>query len=286
MSAGISARLLLAIALIAAQTPERVQPVVVSVRDAAGRPAHDLRAADFIVQEAGVERAITSFREGSDSPLSLGILVDTSDSMRRTETPVGGLRTAIGAARLLLAQARPQDAVQLMSFDRDFSVDEKFTGDKAKIAVALERLKAGGITALVRGLEGAVREMRAGPHRRKALIVIGDVFTFEAPELMARFLAESEVPVYVLVVRTARRQILEDRVAPSVVDAAGGRWSTLDVESDGALERLNRYWTDTLGEVRGQYTLTYAPAQRDGALRLPLRVRTRNPGYRVIVDAP
>src|SRR5262245_10908646 len=65
-----------------AQSGQHVQKIVVNVTDPNGRFLLNMRQQYFIIEEGGVEQKITGFMEGSDVPISLGILVDKSTSMR------------------------------------------------------------------------------------------------------------------------------------------------------------------------------------------------------------
>src|SRR5262245_42482340 len=102
---------------------QRVQKVVVNVSDLSGRIAVGLKKEDFILEEGGMEKTITSLVEGSDMPISFGLLVDKSTSMRlpmyvegRSYVPAALLAgTRIGRAFVRLM--RPEDEFLLMTFD-------------------------------------------------------------------------------------------------------------------------------------------------------------------------
>jgi VWFA-related protein len=64
-------------------TGVNVVSVLVSVRDKNGKIIHDLTKDDFTLEEDGHVQAITYFAQQADTPLTLGLLVDTSGSQRR-----------------------------------------------------------------------------------------------------------------------------------------------------------------------------------------------------------
>src|SRR5262245_25799730 len=66
-----------------AQTPRgQEQKLFVSVMNKAGQYIPNLKAQDFILEENGSRQEIASFKPDSDAPVSLGILIDKSTSMR------------------------------------------------------------------------------------------------------------------------------------------------------------------------------------------------------------
>lgn len=64
-------------------TGVNVVSVLVSVRDKSGKIIHDLTKDDFTLEEDGHVQTITYFAQQADTPLTLGLLVDTSESQRR-----------------------------------------------------------------------------------------------------------------------------------------------------------------------------------------------------------
>ena len=60
-----------------------VVSVLVNVRDKNGKIIHDLTKDDFTLEEDGHVQTITYFAQQADTPLTLGLLVDTSESQRR-----------------------------------------------------------------------------------------------------------------------------------------------------------------------------------------------------------
>ena len=64
-------------------TDVKVVNVFATVRDKQGKVVNNLTKQDFTVQENGVSQPITYFSRETDQPLSIGLLVDTSNSQRR-----------------------------------------------------------------------------------------------------------------------------------------------------------------------------------------------------------
>src|SRR5215207_2043405 len=102
---------------------QRVQKLVVNVNDLAGRFVLNAKQQDFIVEENGVEQKITGFLEGSDTAISLGLLIDKSTSMRLPMYVQGkqyvpaALLAANRIGRAVVRLMKPQDEFMLMTFD-------------------------------------------------------------------------------------------------------------------------------------------------------------------------
>src|SRR4029453_12761693 len=97
-------RLLSSMLLLAtlSQTQLRVdvnlQQIVVTVRDDQERLVHNLKAEDLIVEENGVPQKIVHFIQDSETPISLGVLIDTSGSMATVASgTTSGLCAPIGS---------------------------------------------------------------------------------------------------------------------------------------------------------------------------------------------
>src|SRR5262245_31834916 len=107
--------------VIAAQAPAgQLQTLLVSVTNKDGQYVPNLRAEDFILEENGTRQQISSFKPESDAPVSLGILIDKSTSMRLPVAVQGrervsaALLAANGAAKVVLKLTKPQDEYLFM----------------------------------------------------------------------------------------------------------------------------------------------------------------------------
>ena len=101
-----------------------VQEVVLNatVLDDQGHLVNDLTKDDFHVFEDGVAQAVASFQH-SDTPVSMGIMVDNSGSMRDK-------RSAVNQAALNLVRAsNPKDEVFVVNFNDEFWLDQDFTSN-------------------------------------------------------------------------------------------------------------------------------------------------------------
>src|SRR3990172_7415007 len=114
------------------------------VTDNKNRLITNLNKEDFQVVEEKEPQQVTGFARETDVPLSIGLLIDTSNSIRD--------RFAFeqrAAADFLRALLRPgKDRAFLASFDSMAELVQDFTDDVGKLVDAIESLRPGGGTAL------------------------------------------------------------------------------------------------------------------------------------------
>src|SRR5258708_9157323 len=156
----------------------RVVNVLATVRDRQGRIIRDLAQADFSVAENGRPQTIRYFSGGSDLPLTLGLLVDTSMSQEHV------INAERGASMRFLDQVlrETKDHVFLMQFDMAVRMSQALTNSRRKLEEALAYVDTptrqdlshqygGGTLLYDAGVEACTQGMKnqAGP---KALIVL------------------------------------------------------------------------------------------------------------------
>ncbi len=144
-----------------------VQEVVLNatVLDDQGRLVNDLSKEDFHVLEDGVPQTIASFQH-VDTPVSMGILVDNSGSMRTK-------RGAVNAAALDLVRAsNPQDEAFIVNFSDEAFIDQDFTSDLNKLRDGLAHYDSKGGTALYDATVASADELSKGARRAKQVILI------------------------------------------------------------------------------------------------------------------
>jgi len=110
--------------------------VLCSVRDQRGALVNHLKQDDFILLEEGKPQTIRNFARETDLPLTVGLLVDTSNSQARL---VEGERRA--AAQFFSQVIRPRDAAFLMSFDAQTRLLMDRSSSPQSIKESLEKLQ-------------------------------------------------------------------------------------------------------------------------------------------------
>jgi VWFA-related protein len=139
-----------------------------TVLDNKGQLVNDLNKNNFKVFEDKIPQTIVSLQH-QDTPVSIGMLVDNSGSMR-------GKRAAVASAALDLVKAsNPQDETFVINFSDQAYLDQDFTSDLGKLQDGLAHLSLSGGTALYDTVVTAADKMeRSAKRPRKVLIVITD----------------------------------------------------------------------------------------------------------------
>lgn len=139
-----------------------------AVVDEKGKTVPDLTLPNFHVWEDGVPQTTTSFLH-QDQPVSLGILVDNSGSMRDK-------RAAVNAAALTLLRAsNPKDASFIVNFSDHAFLDQGFTSDIDALDRGLAHYDAKGMTALYDAVAASADELSShGKLPKQVLLVITD----------------------------------------------------------------------------------------------------------------
>src|ERR1700726_196534 len=145
---------ILTAAICASQTPPPAQeetptfsldtklvPLHVSVLDKNGKLVTNLPQSAFKVYENNVEQPLKLFNR-EDVPVSMGIIIDNSGSMREK-------RPSVAAAALQLIKAsNPQDEVFIVDFNDVPYLDAPFTNNLKKLEQVLDRIDTKGGTAM------------------------------------------------------------------------------------------------------------------------------------------
>jgi Ca-activated chloride channel homolog len=249
--------------------------VTVSVTDANGRLITGLTQGDFQVFEDGVEQAITQFTDRR-VPVSLGMLMDASDSMRGQ--PTVDARDAFDrfVGTLLLSE----DEVFVATFNHRPRLVTKWTMPPMSLRGSLNDLKPSGGTAIYDALADTSRLFEQRVNLRAAMIVVSD----GADTASDRSLLQT--------IEVIRRN--DAFVYAIAIDAPDGRESTrVNPEALRDITGLTGGYTEVVksaadlgpateriaDELNKQYTIGYSSTKPpDGGWR-PLRVRVRTGGY-------
>ena len=122
----------------------------------------------FAVFEDGKPQNIISFYN-EDIPVSMGIVIDNSGSMREKRTKVNQ------AALNLVRSSNPQDEVFVVNFNDEYYLDQDFTNDLLKLKEALEKIDARGGTALYEAVVASAEHLKRDARlERKVLFVVTD----------------------------------------------------------------------------------------------------------------
>jgi VWFA-related protein len=260
-----------------------------SVINERGQFVPGLKEDSFHVYEDKQEQKLSVFHQ-EDVPVSMGLVIDNSGSMRES-------RPAVNAAALTLVKSsNTQDEAFVVNFNDDYYLDtvHDFTSDLNEMKDALERIDSRGSTALYDAVIGSLDHLKKGHKDKKVLLVVSDGLDNASRRTLENAVQEaqkSDAIIYAIGLfgsdmsngdkRKARRDLI------ALTTATGG----LAFFPENAAD-TESICTQVAHDIRNQYTLAYYPTNsaRDGSFRsvqvtlVPpkgygkLSVRTRN-GY-------
>ncbi|MEN6601871.1 MAG: VWA domain-containing protein, partial [Bryobacteraceae bacterium] len=166
-----------------------------TVIDKSGHLVTTLPREAFKVYENGAQQTLRLFRR-EDIPVSMGIIVDNSGSMRPK-------RQKVESASLGLVKAsNPQDEVFIVNFNDDAYLDVPFTNDIKKMEEGLTRIDSRGGTAMRDAISMSIDEMKAKAKKDKKIIFLvtdgNDNTSAITIERLIEKVRESEILVYAI----------------------------------------------------------------------------------------
>jgi len=168
--------------------------VTATVTDRAGRFAGRLTKDDFVVYEDNKLVEVTHFN-ADRTPVSLGIVVDTSGSM------VGEKWSAAVSSidRFFRMMNDELDEFFLYRFSANADLVLDWTNDRDRLATMVGRIHPNGGTAMYDAVVEAVPMAQSGQNRKKAVVIISDGNDTSSRTDVAdvkRIIRETEVLVY------------------------------------------------------------------------------------------
>jgi VWFA-related protein len=249
-----------------------------SVIDKHGKLLTDLTQSAFKVFEDGVEQQIKIFRR-EDVPVSLGIVIDNSGSMRDK-------REKVESASLQLVKAsNPQDQVFIVNFNDEAYLDVPFTNDIKKLEEGVARIDSRGGTAMRDAISMSIDYLKQeGKLNKKVILVItdgNDNTSSVSLEQLVQKAQQSEVLIYAigLLNEEEPREAKRAKRALNALTTASGGLAYYPKE----LVDVERLALQVAHEIRNQYILAYTPSNLnlDGAFRR-IRVTVKGPNNPVV----
>jgi VWFA-related protein len=245
-----------------------------TVADEQGRVVQDLSPDEVRVFDNQLPVArFSDFERAQDLPLRLGLLLDTSDSVKRV---LGEEKTA--AVNFLQQIMRPQtDTAFIMAFGGDIKLWQDSTANRPELINAIARLKQPGWgTRLFDALYSACdRQLSSSGDTKlvhRAIVVLTDGDDTQSFRTLVNAIAaaqRSEIQVYALTIHARRVVDRGDRVLQRLADATGGRFYVASSSRDlgAAFAQIER-------DLRTQYYVSFPPQQSTPgfhALRIVVR---------------
>ncbi len=237
----------------------------------------DLDRNHFSVFEDGKPQTIISFRH-EDIPVSMGIVIDNSGSMREKRAKVNQ------AALNLVRASNPQDEVFVVNFNDEYYLDQDFTNDLLKLKEALEKIDAKGGTALYDALEASAANFKNARLERKVLFVVTDGednASRDNLEQAVKHLQEENGPsVYAIGILGDEEHPKRARRALEIIAQRTGGLAFFPA----TLDEVDEISRQVAHDIRNQYTIGYKPTnpRASGGFRT-IRVEAKAKGHSKLV---
>jgi VWFA-related protein len=262
-----------------------------TVTNARGELVTGLTRDAFTVYEDGKRQPIALFRN-DDVPVSIGLLIDNSGSMRSK-------RGKVEAAALAFVRAsNPLDEVFVMNFADKVRVDVPITSDIRTLEAGLARVDSIGGTAMRDAIDSGERYLseHATQDRRVLLVVTdgNDNASSCSASQIQRLAEQRGVSIYAI-------GLLNDQDASRAKQAAHELNRLTETTGGfayypGGVDEIDGVALELARQIRNQYTIAYAPVNQTlddsyrrvrvtAAGREPLTVHTRG-GYRAAPVTP
>jgi Ca-activated chloride channel family protein len=245
------------------------------VTTAAGSSVTTLGRDNFRLMEDDVEQKIVHFSQ-DDAPVSIGILFDSSGSMRAK------MHKASEAAAAFFKTSNAEDEFFLVEFNDRAKLVVPFTKDSDEIYQQIVRTKPFGRTSLLDAVHLALRQMKGAHNSRHAIVILsdgGDNWSRHSAREVRNALRESDVQVYAMgIFDPGAKNTEEEKNGPELLadltEQSGGRNYRVD-----HLDDLPTISARISNDLRSEYLLGYYPKDpsRDGKFH-KVAVRLALPG--------
>ncbi len=240
-----------------------------------------LKKGDFTVNEDKTEQQISLFKE-EDAPVSMGLMIDNSGSMRTKRERVNK------AAMTFVKTSNPQDELFLINFNDQVFIDQDFTRKQEDLSDALDVLDTRGGTALYDAIYLSLEHIREGKEDKKVLLLITDGEDRDSRykfDTVLEFARESYASIFVIGLfdKEGERSRAQKKAVTHLKELAeetGGKYYFPE-----SVDEVESICTRVAHEIRNQYTLGYRPTnvRKDGTWRtVVVKVNSTNKGKRII----
>lgn len=232
----------------------------------------------FDVYEDGIRQTITQFTN-ERVPVSLGILLDVSDSMFGNRI----LEAREAVEQFVTGQLDPEDEFALLAFNHEPRPLTSWTSDRATAARVMQPIKPSGATAIYDAIVAALPFVGVRNRQRAALLVISDGADTASDATIRDVhsaLLRSDAFVYAIAIDAPARQPINREVNPSalreITDQSGGRTIVVQSTADAVTALMQ-----IAEELNSQYLIGYSSSKAGDGKFHSIRVRVRDTDYQV-----
>jgi len=245
-----------------------VVTLLATVRDREGLIVKNLNREDFLLLDAGVSQTIRYFSRESDLPLSVGLLVDTSQSQFHVLEPER--RASYTFLDRVLREGIDQAFVA--HFDVHAEVLQSFTSSRKELESALAKLRvpAALSTLLYDAIRDCSENLMRRKQGRKAFILLSDGVDYRSKTTLPtaiEYAQRADTLIYSILfaeplrpyrpLRSAVLSLHRDRgrkVMQRLAAETGGAF--FEVTKDNPIEKIYAKIEDAL---RNQYSIGFTP---------------------------
>lgn len=236
------------------RTTSRLVLLDVSVKDPHGGFVTGLTKENFRVFEDRKPQVISQF-SSLDVPVTVGIVVDESGSMRRKQSEV------VTAALVFARESNPQDEIFVVNFNekarRGLPNGVPFTDNIEQLRDALIRENPEGRTALYDAIDLSLRQLQLGRQDKKTLVVIsdgGDNASRHDFRTVMQDTLESRATIYTVGIFDEDDPEKNPGVLSRLAHATGG-----EVFFPKEVDEIVPVCRSIAKEIRNRYTIGYIP---------------------------
>jgi VWFA-related protein len=251
-----------------------------AVTDKRGDFVNGLQQQNFgLLDDGRPPERIIRFVQQTNLPLRVGIMIDTSSSIRQRFT-----YEQQAAIDFLLQVMHPVDRAFVEGFDVQTDIEQDFTNRVDLLDSGISRLRPGGGTALYDSLYKTCRDqmltLQQTADVRKAMVLVSDGdddYSRATEDDAIKMCQRAETIVYTISTNTGPSRDKGDDVLLRISDATGGR-----AFFPTRMEDVSEGFLKIEAELRSQYSLVYVPAnfKQDGSFRT-IYLHSLDPRYLV-----
>jgi Ca-activated chloride channel family protein len=248
-----------------------------TVADARGRLVNNLSSDDVLVYDNQSKVGhFNEFERDDDLPLRLGLILDTSDSVKRVLP-----QEKAAAIDFLNRVMRPKaDSAFVVGFGGEIKTWQTPTADPQQLTLAINRLEEPGwgtrvFDALYSACSGSLAAPSDGESLHRAIILLTDGDDTDSLHSLGDAIAaaqRSEIQIYPLTIHSPRTADRGDRVLQRLADSTGGRLYVAATAKD-----LGNAFAQIEQDLRTQYYVSFPPQQPTPGFH-SLRVEVRSAG--------
>jgi len=221
-----------------------------------------------------------------ERPLTIGILIDTSGSMKYAK-----LRRAQAGAKKFVNTLKKDDQAFVMSFSDEIEVKQNFTNAVGALGRGIDDMVSEGATALNKAIYQAIEKLKE-EKGRKAIVLLSDGYDTVGEvdeEEVLEAAKKANVKVYCIGIFESRfepptpmrpfRRGMENKQIGEIILKSFSDWTGGEAYFPNSLGELDNIYMRIAQELRQQYSLGYSPSnqKRDGKWReIEVKLKKKN----------